>query len=86
MVKERALLPATTDRSYTSPKPHSIPCVRFPQETNRIQWQSMRANLTELTKVLRPMSDERARELVRQVEVEAGDPPDGFIAAKLTKP
>lgn len=42
----------------------------------------MRANLTELAKILGPMSDERGRELVRQVDLEAGDPPGGFIATE----
>lgn len=54
----------------------------FPHEANRIQWQLMRANLTELAKILGPMSDERGRELVRQVDLEAGDPPGGFIATE----
>ena len=42
----------------------------------------MRANLKELAKVLVPISDERARELVRRAEEEAGPCPPGFVAAE----
>ncbi|GAB3644950.1 hypothetical protein GCM10028813_01160 [Ramlibacter alkalitolerans] len=42
----------------------------------------MRANLNELTKAMRPVSDERARELVRELEAAAGRPGDGYLAAE----
>jgi len=42
----------------------------------------MRADLQALAKVMRPISDERARELVHRAEQEAGPPPAGFVAAE----
>jgi prephenate dehydrogenase len=42
----------------------------------------MRANLQELAKVMRPISDERARELVQRIEAEAGTCGSEFVAAE----
>lgn len=42
----------------------------------------MRANLQELSKVMRPLSDERARELLQRFEREAGTAPAGFVDAE----
>jgi hypothetical protein len=44
----------------------------------------VRANLTELARELRRVSDERTRELLRQFE--AGDPPDGIHRAEVERP
>jgi hypothetical protein len=42
----------------------------------------MWADLNALAKVLRPISDKEARELVRRAEEEAGAWPPGFVAAE----
>jgi regulator of PEP synthase PpsR (kinase-PPPase family) len=42
----------------------------------------MHANLRELAKVMRPISDERARELVQRFEADAGACPKEFVAAE----
>lgn len=42
----------------------------------------MRANLQALAKVMRPISDERARELVRQSEMASGNSGDDFVACE----
>lgn len=42
----------------------------------------MRANLQELAKVMRPMSDDAARQLVRRFEEETGPNCAEFVAAE----
>ena len=42
----------------------------------------MRANLQELTKVMRPLSAEEARAHVQRAEAEAGVCPKGFVDAE----